>query len=235
MGINQWHDEHEWPLARTDWQKWYFHSQGAASSLIGDGVLSTQPPVSESDDHFTYDPHYPVQTLGGNNCCTPHIVPWGPYDQRPAEMRSDVLCYTSAPLEEGMEVTGPIKVVLFAATDGLDTDWTAKLADVSPSGYAMNLCDGIVRARYREDRSNPKLLEPDRIYEYEIEVGVTGNVFRKGHCIRVEISSSNFPRFDRNPNTGHRFGRDTELRSAQQTVFHNTLHPSHIVLPVIPV
>lgn len=235
MGINQWHDEHEWPLARTDWQKWYLHSQGAANSLIGDGVLSTEPPVSESDDHFTYDPHYPVQTLGGNNCCTPHIVPWGPYDQRPAEMRSDVLCYTSAPLEEGLEVTGPIKVVLFAATDGLDTDWTAKLADVSPSGYAMNLCDGIIRARYREDRSNPTLLEPDRIYEYEIEVGVTGNVFRKGHCIRVEISSSNFPRFDRNPNTGHRFGRDTELRSAQQTVFHNTVHPSHIVLPVIPV
>ncbi len=235
MGINQWHDEQEWPLARTDWQKWYFHSQGAANSLIGDGALSTKPSALEADDHFIYDPHYPVQTLGGNNCCTPHIVPWGPYDQRPAEMRNDVLCYTSTPLEEDMEVTGPIKVVLFAASDGLDTDWTAKLVDVSPSGYAMNLCDGIIRARYREDRSNPTLLEPGKIYEYEIEVGVTGNVFRKGHCIRVEISSSNFPRFDRNPNTGHRFGRDTELRSAQQTVFHNTVHPSHIVLPVIPV
>ena len=234
MGINEWHDEHEWPLARTDWQKWYFHSKGQANALTGDGALSTTPPASEADDHFLYDPQYPVQTLGGNNCCTPHIVPWGPYDQRPAEMRGDVLCYTSAPMETDMEVTGPIKVVLFAATDGLDTDWTAKLVDVSPSGYAMNLCDGIIRARYREDRSQPTLLEPGKVYEYEIEVGVTGNVFRKGHCIRVEMSSSNFPRFDRNPNTGHRFGRDTELRQAHQTVCHNSVHPSHIVLPVIP-
>jgi putative CocE/NonD family hydrolase len=234
MGANVWRDEHEWPLARTDWQKWYFHSRGNANTLLGDGGLSPDPPGDEPEDHFIYDPRYPVQTLGGNNCCSPHIVPWGPYDQRPAEMRSDVLCYTSAPLAGDLEVTGPIRVVLFAATDGPDTDWTAKLVDVSPSGYAMNLCDGILRARYRKDRSNPTLVEPGTVYEYEIDAGVTGNVFRKGHAIRVEISSSNFPRFDRNPNTGHRFGRDAGMRQARQTVCHNRVHPSHILLPVIP-
>lgn len=233
MGINQWRDEHEWPLARTDWQKWHFHSQGHANTLRGDGALAPVAPGDEPVDQFIYDPDYPVQTTGGNNCCSPHIVPWGPYDQRAVEMRSDVLCYTSAPLAAELEVTGPIKLVLYAATDGLDTDWTAKLVDVAPSGYAKNLCDGIIRARFRESLSTPTLLEPNQIYQYEIDLGVTGNVFQQGHCVRVEISSSNFPRFDRNPNTGHDFGADTELRPAQQTVYHTRLYPSHIVLPIV--
>jgi putative CocE/NonD family hydrolase len=235
MGVNQWRDEHEWPLARTTWQKWYLHSNGRANAVLGDGSLSTEPPQDESSDRFVYDPRYPVQTMGGNNCCSPHIVPWGPYDQRPVEMRGDVLCYTTAPMETDMEVTGPIKAILYAATDGLDTDWTAKLVDVAPTGYAMNLCDGIIRARYRESFTNPTLLEPNTVYEYEIDVGVTGNVFRKGHSIRLEISSSNFPRFDRNPNTGRAFGMDAEMRQAQQTVYHSREYPSHIILPVIPV
>jgi putative CocE/NonD family hydrolase len=149
-------------------------------------------------------------------------------------MRGDVLCYTSEPLEADVEVTGPIKVVLYAATNAPDTDWTAKLVDVSPTGYAMNLCDGIIRARYRESFTNPTLLEPDKVYEYGIDVAVTGNVFRKGHCIRVEISSSNFPRFDRNLNTGHMLGTDAEMRPARQTVYHTREYPSHILLPVIP-
>ena len=234
MGVNQWRDEHEWPLARTTWQKWYLHSNGRANAILGDGSLSAEPPQDESSDGFVYDPRYPVQTMGGNNCCSPHIVPWGPYDQRPVEMRGDVLCYTSAPMETDMEVTGPIKAILYAATDGLDTDWTAKLVDVSPTGYAMNLCDGIIRARYRESFANPTLLEPNTVYEYEIDVGVTGNVFRKGHSIRLEISSSNFPRFDRNPNTGRAFGMDAKMRQAQQTVYHTREYPSHIILPVIP-
>jgi len=234
MGINKWRDEHEWPLARTQWQKWYLHSKGNANSLIGDGHLSTNPPAQEAPDHYVYDPNYPVQTLGGNTCCSPHIVPQGPYDQRPAEMRGDVLCYTSAPLEADLEVTGPIKVVLYAATGAPDTDWTAKLVEVSPTGYAKNLCDGIIRARCRESFSEPTLLEPNRVYEYEIEVGVTGNVFQKDHRIRLDISSSNFPRFDRNPNTGHPFGMDTELRRANQMVHHAREYPSHILLPVIP-
>ena len=234
MGLNEWREEHEWPLARTTWQKWYLHSNGNANTLLGHGGLSSEVPKDEPPDHFVYDPHYPVQTRGGNNCCSPQIVPWGPYDQRPVEMRRDVLCYTSAPLEADMEVTGPIKVVLYAATDAPDTDWTAKLVDVAPMGYAMNLCDGIIRARYRESLTNPTLLELHRVCEYEIDLAVTGNVFRKGHRVRVEISSSNFPRFDRNLNTGHDFGTDAEMRRAQQRVYHTREYPSHILLPLIP-
>jgi putative CocE/NonD family hydrolase len=234
MGINEWRDEHEWPLARTEWQKWYLHSNGSANTVIGDGALSPEPSGQESPDRYVYDPEYPVPTRGGNNCCSPHIVPWGPYDQRCLEMRSDVLCYTSAPLATDLQVTGPIMLTLYAATDCRDTDWTAKLIDVSPTGYAMNLCDGILRARYREGFASPRLLEPGKVYGYEIEVGVTGNVFRKGHRIRLEISSSNFPRFDRNLNTGHDLGLDAEMRQARQTVHHTREYPSHIMLPVIP-
>lgn len=234
MGINLWRDEYEWPLTRTKWCKWYIDSQGQANSLLGDGVLSEQEAQGKAVDGFIYDPLYPVQTMGGNNCCSPHIVPWGPYDQRPVEMRDDVLCYTSKPLEANLEVTGPIEMVLYAATDGYDTDWTAKLVDVSPSGYAKNLCDGIIRARYRDSITDPSLLEPSKEYEYRIDLGVTGNVFLRGHCIRVEVSSSNFPRFDRNLNTGHELGMDSELRRARQTIFHSQEYPSHIVLPVIP-
>ena len=234
MGANRWQDEDEWPLARTDWQRWFLHSEGQANSVIGDGRLSLESPAAEAADQFVYDPDYPVQTLGGNNCCSPHVVPWGPHDQRPAEMRGDVLCYTSDPLAGDLQVIGPIEVVLFAATDGLDTDWTAKLVDVFPNGYAMNLCDGIVRARYRESRETPSLLEAGTIYEYRIEVGVTGNVFQVGHRLRLEISSSNFPRFDRNPNTGNTYGVDAQLRVAHQTVHLSADHPSHVRIPVIP-
>ena len=124
---------------------------------------------------------------------------------------------------------------MYASTDGLDTDWTAKLIDVSPTGYAMNLCDGIIRARYRESRIEPKILDPGKVYRYEIEIGVTGNVFKRGHRIRFDVSSSNFPRFDRNPNTGHAIGKDVELRTATQSVEHSQQYPSHAILPIIPV
>lgn len=234
MGINEWRDEHEWPLARTDWQTWYLHSGGSANTVRGDGTLTLEAPDHEPSDSYVYDPHFPVQTVGGANCCSPDIVPWGPYDQRPVEMRSDVLCFTGPELQEDFEVTGPIEAIIYAATNARDTDWTVKLVDVSPSGYAMNLCDSIVRARYRESLSSPTLIEPGKVYEYRIDVGVTGNVFRKGHRIRIEVSSSNFPRFDRNPNTGNPFGKDSELRVAHQSVHHSQTYPSRIVLPVIP-
>jgi putative CocE/NonD family hydrolase len=234
MGAKTWRDEREWPLARTDWQPWYLHSGGDANTLRGDGTLSRTQPEDETADRFTYDPANPVQTVGGNNCCSPHLVPWGPYDQRDVEMRGDVLCYTSPPLEQDLEVTGPIRVVLYAATDCPDTDWTAKLVDVRPSGYAMNLCDGIIRARYRDSLIEPTPIEPGKGYRYEIDLMVTGNVFLRGHRIRVEISSSNFPRYDRNLNTGLPIGSNRELRLAHQTVLHDKAHPSHIVLPVIP-
>lgn len=234
MGINEWRHEHEWPLERTDWQKWHLHSGGHANTAIGDGTLSDDSPTNEAPDRFVYDPEYPVHTMGGGNCCSPEVVPWGPYDQRPIEMRSDVLCYTTPPLEKDLEVTGPIQMILYASSDAPDTDWTAKLVDVSPTGYAMNLSDGIIRARYRESRTNPTPIQPGKVYKYTISVGATGNVFRKGHRIRVEVSSSNFPHFDRNPNTGHPFGKDAELRQARQAVYHSQEYPSHIILPVIP-
>jgi hypothetical protein len=157
----------------------------------------------------------------------------GAYDQRTVEERQDVLVYTTEPLAEPMEVTGPVRVVLYACSSAVDTDFTAKLVDVAPCGFARNLTDGILRARYREDRSTEKLLVPGTVAELTIDLIATANLFKKGHAVRVEISSSNFPRFDRNPNTGHTFGRDAETVTAAQTVFHDARHPSHIVLPVV--
>ncbi len=145
-----------------------------------------------------------------------------------------MLCYTTEVLSDDLEVTGPVRLKLFASTDGLDTDWTAKLVDVSPSGYAKNLCDGIIRARYREGFDQARLLDAGTVYEYEIKVGVTSNVFKKGHRIRLEVSSSNFPRFDRNLNTGGNLYSETEMRVAQQAVYHSADYPSRLILPVIP-
>ena len=234
MGANEWREEHEWPLARTSFTPYYFHSGGSANTLLGDGALSTQTPGDETPDRYDYDPAFPTPTLGGNTCCRPDIVPNGGFDQRPVESRNDVLVYTSEPLEKDMEITGPVIVKLHASTDARDTDFTAKLTDVHPDGYALNLCDGIIRGRYRESTERQVLLEPGTIYEFTIDLYPTSNVFKKGHRIRVDISSSNFPRFDRNPNTGHKFGEDAEMQVAHQQVFHYGAHPSHIILPVIP-
>ena len=158
----------------------------------------------------------------------------GPRDQRPNEYRPDVLVYTSDVLDRDVEVTGPVKAVLYASSSAPDTDFTAKLVDVFPGGYAMNVAQGIIRARYRDSWEEPALLEPGHVYKYEIDLWSTSNCFLAGHRIRVEITSSNFPQFDRNPNTGHDFGQDTEMSTADQTVYHDADHPSHIVLPVIP-
>jgi uncharacterized protein len=235
MGQNRWRTADAWPIPGTRYVEHYFHSDGHAGSLFGDGRLDRQLPESEPPDRFVYDPADPVPTLGGSTCCGEDVtpVPMGPRDQRPAEWRPDVLVYTSAPLPADVEVTGPIKVVLWAASSAPDTDFTAKLVDVDPSGFAMNVAQGIIRARYRDSFAQPSLLEPGRIYRYEIDCWSSSNCFRAGHRLRVEIASSNFPQFDRNPNTGHAFGLDTELRPATQTVYHDARHPSHILLPAI--
>jgi putative CocE/NonD family hydrolase len=237
MGANRWRTAEAWPIPGTRYVEHYFHSGGRANSLFGDGRLDRQRPEGEPPDRFDYDPREPVPTLGGSTCCGEDVTPitMGPRDQRPAEWRPDVLCYTTAPLEADVEVTGPIKVVLWADSTARDTDFTAKLVDVSPSGYAMNVAQGILRARFRDSWEHPAPLEPGRIYRYEIDCWSSANCFRRGHRIRVEISSSNFPQFDRNPNTGHPFGLDAELRPATQTVYHDAAHPSHIVLPVVEV
>ncbi len=231
MGRNKWRDEQQWPLKRTRYTPYYFHSKGSANTLEGDGTLSTVKPRSEPYDRFVYDPNDPVPTLGGCNLVG---CPAGPRDQTKAENRKDVLVFTSEKLETELEVTGPVKVVLYAASSATDTDWTAKLVDVHPDGRPINLCDGIIRARYRKDPQNPILIRPGRIYRYDIDLWVTSNVFLAGHKIRVEISSSNFPRFDRNPNTGAPFGKNAEIIKASQTIYHDKKYPSHILLPVIP-
>ncbi len=234
MGENVWRDENEWPLARAQNLPYYLHSGGHANSLRGDGVLSVDTPTSEPPDYYLYDPRDPVPTRGGPLCCYPAALPIGAFDQRDVEERADVLVYNTAPLARDLEVTGPILVTLFAASSAPDTDFTAKLVDVFPDGYARNLTDGIIRARYRTSRERPTLLEPGRVDEYTIDLWATSNLFKAGHRIRLEISSSNFPRFDRNPNTGHAFGQDAELRPALQTILHDADHPSRVVLPVVP-
>ncbi|HZT99621.1 MAG TPA: CocE/NonD family hydrolase [Ktedonobacteraceae bacterium] len=236
MGANVWRDEQEWPLARAVETRYYLHSAGHANSLNGDGTLSTNIPDSETPDHYAYDPAHPVITRGGALLMSPEF-PSGVYDQRPTENREDVLVYSTPALEQDVEVTGPILVHLWAVSSAPDTDFVARLVDVHPDGYAQNLTDGIIRARYRNFArgEQPSLIEPGKVYEYEIDLWATSNVFKKGHCIRLDITSSNFPRWDRNPNTGHEFGADAEMAIANQTILHDAEHPSYVVLPIVPV
>ncbi|GAB6272990.1 hypothetical protein KN63_02680 [Smithella sp. F21] len=234
MGDNVWRGENEWPLARTQYTPLYIHSSGKANALSGDGKLSFEPPADEPADHFVFDPYNPVRTLGGNHIL-PMYYPRGPADQTVIEQRFDVLVYTSDILSQDIEVTGPVAVKLFAASSAPDTDFTAKLVDVYPDGRAFNIADGIIRARYRKGQeSAPSLIEPSAIIEYDIDLWATSIVFKKGHKIRLEISSSNFPRYDRNPNTGELAHEAKTLKTAFQTVFHNTKYLTHILLPVIP-
>ena len=234
MGENKWRVENEWPLARTKHTPFYLHSGGAANSLRGDGELSPVGPEAEPVDSYVYDPRNPVPTRGGGLCCWQPALPSGAYDQREVEARPDVLVYTTPPLQEDVEVTGQLEVHLWAATNAPDTDFTAKLVDVEPGGYARNIQDGIIRARYGRSAAEAELVRAGEVYEYTIDLAATGNVFKAGHRIRLEISSSNFPRFDRNPNTGHAIGEDSELRPAVQTVFHDASRPSYVLLPIIP-
>jgi putative CocE/NonD family hydrolase len=234
MGENVWRSENEWPLARARSVSYFLHSEGKANSLRGDGTLSQQTPGIEEPDHFLYDPRDPVPTRGGPLCCHIAVLPVGVYDQREVEERADVLVYSTPPLDRDVEVTGPVIVTLFASSSATDTDFTGKLVDVAPDGYPRNLCEGIIRARYRDSRETPTLVEPGRPYEYMIDLTATSNLFKAGHRIRLEISSSNFPRFDRNPNTGAPLGVDGELRPALQTIFHDVERPSRMVLPIVP-
>jgi putative CocE/NonD family hydrolase len=240
MGTNAWRHEHEWPLKRTAYTPFYLHSNGRANTLFGDGTLSQEPAAGEPPDRYDYDPESPVPSIGGNNSTAnwtakadEPIIP-GPVDQRPIERRDDVLVYTSAPLEHDLEVTGPLEMVLYAASSAPDTDFTVKLVDVFPNGYAMNLSEGIIRARYRNDDANPELLERGEPQKYTIGMYPTSNVFKRGHRIRVDISSSSFPRFSRNLNTGESVATGTRVAVAHQTVLHSSEYPSHVVLPVIP-
>jgi putative CocE/NonD family hydrolase len=234
MGANRWRDEQEWPLARTQYTPFYLASQGRANTLYGDGTLELKPPKLPESDQFIYDPRKPVPTMGGAVCCDPKIFAWGPMDQRAVEKRPDVLVYNSAALKHDFEVTGPVRVVLYASTSAPDTDFTAKLVDVFPNGEARNLTDGMLRLRYRDGLEKAEPARPGEVYALNIDAGVISNMFLAGHSIRLEISSSNFPRFDRNPNTGRPIADETVLKTAEQTIYHSHLYASHIILPVIP-
>ena len=234
MGENVWRYEDEWPLDRAVETRYYLRSKGKANTLNGDGSLSLDTTSSEPPDVYVYNPLNPAPTRGGGLCCDPAFMASGAYDQRPVEARPDVLVYSTPPLESDTEVTGPVSVTLYASSSARDTDFTAKLVDVAPNGYARNLTDGIIRARYRNPSEPASFLLPDEIYEYTIDLWATSNLFKKGHRIRVEISSSNFPRFDRNTNTGEQIGSDTDFVSALQSIYHTSERPSHITLPIVP-
>jgi putative CocE/NonD family hydrolase len=238
-----WRDEHEWPLARTAHTEYYLHA---------DGALAPRPPGSSPPTRFAFDPRHPVPTIGGNVSSEGILMPRGAQDQRctpdhwlcedtlPLSARSDVLVFQTPPLDRDVEVTGRLVVKLWAASDGSDTDFTAKLVDVYPpsrdfpGGVDLNVADSIVRARYRDSLKAATALEPDQPYEFTIEMYPTSLVFRRGHRIRLDISSSNFPRFDVNPNTGEPLNQQRQWRVATNSVYHDVQHPSRIVLPVIP-
>ena len=233
MGANKWRQEREWPLTQTQFTKFYFHSNGARH-----GWLDTKVPIDEPPNKYAYDPDDPVLTLGGNHSGPqdhPDVIRVGAIDQRPNWDREDVLVFETPALTTDLEVTGPVTVKLFAASSAPDTDFIARLIDVYPDGTAYNLTDGIIRARFRESiYEPPKLLEPGRTYEYTIDLQPTSNVFKKGHSICVHITSSSFPLWDRNPNTGHEQGMDADMQVAYQTVSHDRTNPSYIILPIIP-
>ncbi len=232
MGRNHWQTADDWPLPHTEWRPYYLHGQGDARTAAGDGLLSRAKPDSEPPDTFIYNPHRPVPTLGGRLVGV-GLVP-GPFDQSPVERRHDVLCYTTLPLTEDVEVTGPIEAHVFAATSATDTDFTAALIDVYPDGRAYNVVEGILRASGRFLNGQRVLVTPGEIVEYVIQLGDTSQLFRAGHRIRLDISSSNFPMFDRNMNTGNPIGEDAQGIPALQTVYHQAGHASHVILPVIP-
>ncbi len=234
MGENVWRDEWEWPLGRAVLTPYYLRSGGHANTADGDGTLSPAAPGAEPADRYLYDPRDPVPTIGGSTLLHAAYRP-GPRDQRSIEARPDVLVYTTPALEGDVEVTGPLSVTLWAASSAPDTDYVARLVDVHPDGRAMTLADGIVRARFRAGVHEPAtLIEPGRVYEYHIDLFATSMLFRAGHRIRLEITGGSFPRWDRNPQTGGPLWKETELRSATQTIAHDAAHPSHVVLPIVP-
>jgi uncharacterized protein len=237
MGANRWRSADQWPLPGTVYRTYFLHSRGSANTAAGDGWLSTRAPDEEdrtgetATDTYRYDPANPVPSIGGRFQAS---VPGGPYDQRPLLQRPDVLVYTTPPLEKDVEVTGPITVTLYASSSATDTDWVAKLDDVYPDGTSMLIELGMQRARYRKSETHPRLIEPGKVYRYTIHVWPTSNLFKAGHRIRLEITSSNFPMWDRNPNTGHAFAQDSVLQVAEQTILHDEDHPSAVVLPIVP-
>ncbi len=228
MGKNEWREEDDWPPSRAKATRYCLHSAGAANGLAGNGSLSAALPADEKPDKYVYDPNDAAPTIGGSLCCGALPTGIGPQDQRPAEARPDVLVFTTAAFAQDIEVTGPVTADLWVSTSAVDTDFTAKLVDVWPSGFAQNLTEGILRLRYRNSQEKPELANPGETYHIAVDLWATSNVFLAGHKLRLEVSSSNFPRFDRNLNTGE------EQVKATNMIFHDKAHPSALLLSIVP-
>ncbi len=234
MGKNEWRDEDDWPLAHAKNMKYYLHSAGAANGLAGNGALSTVAPAEEKPDQFVYDPSDAAPTIGGPLCCGALPTGIGPEDQRPAEARGDVLVYTTPAFAKDTEVTGPVSLDLYVSSSAVDTDFTGMLVDVWPNGFAQNLTSGILRLRYRNSQEKPELANPGETYHITVDLWATSNVFLAGHKLRLEVSSSNFPRFDRNLNTGEEQARATRMIKATNVIYHDKAHPSALIVPIVP-
>jgi hypothetical protein len=231
MGENVWRDEQEWPLARTAWTPFYLRGNGRANSRFGDDALTTTAPgADEPADSYTYEPGNPTPFVTEQTSSQVG----GPDDYASIQRRDDVLVYTTEPLEHDTEVTGPVRVDLYASSSAPDTDFMAMLIDIWPNGFRQRLCDGMVRARFRDGMEHPTPIEPGKVYQYSIDCWNTCQVFKAGHRICVQISSSAFPKFDRNLNTGAPLGLTSDFASAEQRIYHDAEHPSAVVLPVIP-
>lgn len=233
MGANEWRDEEQWPLKRALESKFFLHSTKAANSSLGGGALSGAAPANETSDEFVYDVANPVPTTGGPLCCDPAHLPAGPRDQRAVEARDDVLVYSTPPLDRDTEITGHVSLELWVKSTAADTDFTGKLVDVWPNGFAQNLTEGILRAKYRNSQEKPELLTPGEPYLLSIDLWSTSNVFKKGHRLRLEVSSSNFPRFDRNMNTGEDSQSAVGGVKATNQILHDSAHASVLLLPVV--
>jgi uncharacterized protein len=234
MGANEYRQEDDWPPPQIHYVNYFLHSGGKANSLRGDGFLSTTAPKSEPPDTYAYDPGNAVPTIGGPLCCAQELMEPGPRDQRSVENRDDVLIYSMGPLGEDVEVTGPITMMLFVKSSAVDTDFTGKLVDVAPDGFAEDVAEGILRMRYRNSQEHATLMNPGETYRVSVDLWSTSNVFLRGHTLRLEVASSNFPRFDRNLNTGEEIKSARRFVSAKNTILHDAQHPSALVLPIMP-
>lgn len=234
MGLNKWQTSSSWPPQGAKMKTYYLDSDGSANSLSGNGRLTTGKAGSKDNaDSFIYDPHDPVPSYGGNVCCTGNAIQGGSFDQSEMELREDILVYTTEPLKDGIEISGTIRITLYVSSDAKDTDFTVKLIDVYPDGRAYNLDETIQRARYREGYDKKVLMEKGKIYKLEVSPMSTSNYFAKGHSIRIEVSSSNFPRFTRNMNTGGNNYDEKEGIVAHNSIHHSSKYPSQINFPIV--
>jgi uncharacterized protein len=227
-GRNAWQRSETWPPRKAKPTRYYLQSGGRANTSYGDGLLTIRKPGDSLSDGYNYDPADPVPNIDDQGKAAE-----GPFDQRPIERRDDVLVYSTPPLDSETEVSGRVTVELFASTSAKDTDFWAQLTDVSPNGYSMHLTEGIIRGRYNKSLEKPELLTPGEITRFTIDLWIISNAFQRGHSIRLDVSSSSFPKYDRNPNTGSSFGQDSKLEVAKQTIFHDARHPSAVLLPIV--